>query len=461
MSIVCQSGSFCPRHQRVVNGRRWMAQLTLASEGWPGLVSPLAAQQALQSYQSDSCWFKSRQFYFNSTSLDEKSFLYCSYLSSFLPIMQVLYILSCCWISPDPDAAFICYLKMTWCYLQRHCLLPDMRHQLSGKTWGWNISSTEYPVPHEDVTFIVPLSPLALFFCFSCHQGQDNQIFCFAYNMGCAVTFIEVLWLHPNFWKKRFFWCELRQTRLLLEKVDFYLHFTSQFLSCQGVCGDFLEGACDLSENNILDHNRYTDTPAECQAREKKTRLSMFSVLVSSASLSTEKVNCTFFQDLCSQNAQCHFFTHFSTQCYLLVECGDSEQYENIIIILSSSFFTKNLSWPFPFSCTGCVSGPTSPAFGSCPWPPSEYFSSSFYLSLSFDLWHVGQVLSLHSSNSISSNCAPATAVAFKFWFCALHQPTAHAHNLFSTTHTLVRNAEIALPKTVAMDRDETIASFQ
>ena len=88
-------------------------------------------------------------------------------------------------------------------------------------------------------------------------------------------------------------------------------------------------------------------------------------------------------QDLCSQNAQCHFFTHFSTQCYLLVECGDSEQYENIIIILSSSFFTKNLSWPFPFSCTGCVSGPTSPAFGSCPWPPSEYFSSSFYLSLS------------------------------------------------------------------------------
>ena len=33
----------------------------------------------------------------------------------------------------------------------------------------------------------------------------------------------------------------------------------------QGVCGDFLEGACDLSENNILDHNRYTNTPAECQ----------------------------------------------------------------------------------------------------------------------------------------------------------------------------------------------------
>merc|ERR1712233_172246 len=59
----------------------------------------------------------------------------------------------------------------------------------------------------------------------------------------------------------------------------------------KGVCGDFLEGACDLSENNILDHNRYTDTPAECQ-------------------------------DLCSQNSQCHFFTHFSTQCYLLAACA-------------------------------------------------------------------------------------------------------------------------------------------
>merc|ERR1712037_423244 len=92
--------------------------------------------------------------------------------------------------------------------------------------------------------------------------------------------------------------------------------FSSASPLTKGVCGDFLEGACDLSENNILDHNRYTETPAQCQ-------------------------------DLCSQNSQCHFFTHFSTQCYLLIECGDSEH------------------------CTGCVSGPTSPAFGSCPWPPS------------------------------------------------------------------------------------------
>ena len=29
------------------------------------------------------------------------------------------------------------------------------------------------------------------------------------------------------------------------------------------------------------------------------------------------------------------------------------------------------------FSCGGCVSGPTSPPFGSCPWPPSEYWSDA------------------------------------------------------------------------------------
>ena len=127
--------------------------------------------------------FESGQFYFNFSSLDEKSFSYYSYIYFLLPFIQVLYILSCCWISPDPDAVFICYLKMTLCYLQRHCLLADMRHQLSGKTWGWNISSTtKYPVPHKDVAFIVPLSPLGLFFCFPCHQGhdsKDNQIVMF------------------------------------------------------------------------------------------------------------------------------------------------------------------------------------------------------------------------------------------------------------------------------------------
>ena len=37
-----------------------------------------------------------------------------------------LYILSCSWTSPDPDALFICYLKIR-SYLARHCLPPDTR----------------------------------------------------------------------------------------------------------------------------------------------------------------------------------------------------------------------------------------------------------------------------------------------------------------------------------------------
>ena len=37
--------------------------------------------------------------------------------------------------------------------------------------------------------------------------------------------------------------------------------------------------------------------------------------------------------------------------------------------------FDFMLNFETYFSCGGCVSGPTSPPFGSCPWPPSEYWS--------------------------------------------------------------------------------------
>merc|ERR1719430_2891373 len=83
----------------------------------------------------------------------------------------------------------------------------------------------------------------------------------------------------------------------------------------KAVCGDFIEGACELSETNIVAIDRYTNSPGECQT-------------------------------MCKNEPQCSWFTHFSTQCYLLVECGQSAH------------------------CGGCASGPTSPDFGSCPWPP-------------------------------------------------------------------------------------------
>merc|ERR1711973_219559 len=72
----------------------------------------------------------------------------------------------------------------------------------------------------------------------------------------------------------------------------------------------------DLSEYNIIEHDKHTNTPKECQEQ-------------------------------CRQNPQCSWFTHFATQCYLLVECGRSEH------------------------CEGCVSGPEdAPDFETCPWPP-------------------------------------------------------------------------------------------
>ena len=33
----------------------------------------------------------------------------------------------------------------------------------------------------------------------------------------------------------------------------------------KGTCWDFSEGACDLSENNIIHHDRFVDSPEECQ----------------------------------------------------------------------------------------------------------------------------------------------------------------------------------------------------
>ena len=57
--------------------------------------------------------------------------------------------------------------------------------------------------------------------------------------------------------------------RTLLLSILFFLSSSSTTFSSpvdeRAVCGDFVEGACDLSEYNIIEHNRYTDTPKECQ----------------------------------------------------------------------------------------------------------------------------------------------------------------------------------------------------
>merc|ERR1712106_110878 len=71
-------------------------------------------------------------------------------------------------------------------------------------------------------------------------------------------------------------------------------------------CDDFAEGACELSESNIVAHDRNVATPGECQTH-------------------------------CKNNGDCTWFTHFETECYLLNSCGQPEH------------------------CEGCVSGPTSP----------------------------------------------------------------------------------------------------
>merc|ERR1719429_689918 len=81
-------------------------------------------------------------------------------------------------------------------------------------------------------------------------------------------------------------------------------------------CSDFVEGACELSEDNIVGHDRFTSTARDCQVK-------------------------------CIQTADCTWFTHLDTQCYLLRDCGQAEH------------------------CDGCASGPTQPDITNCPWPPS------------------------------------------------------------------------------------------
>merc|ERR1719402_1397643 len=80
-------------------------------------------------------------------------------------------------------------------------------------------------------------------------------------------------------------------------------------------CNDFEDVTCELSEHNIIDLDRHTPTPGECQV-------------------------------MCRETEECGWFTHFGTDCYLLRDCGVTEH------------------------CGGCVSGPTSPDFATCPWPP-------------------------------------------------------------------------------------------
>jgi len=110
-------------------------------------------------------------------------------------------------------------------------------------------------------------------------------------------------------------------TNMILLKTLLVLFYFMSTASA-GTCSDFEEAACELTENNIVGHDRFTNSPGECQAK-------------------------------CVNDAACMWFTHFDTQCYLLSECGNRAH------------------------CQGCVSGPENPEFNNCPWPPVPEPSST------------------------------------------------------------------------------------
>merc|ERR1719348_2412830 len=78
-------------------------------------------------------------------------------------------------------------------------------------------------------------------------------------------------------------------------------------------CSVFEEGACPLTEENIVGSDRFTENPQDCQ-------------------------------NICRETAHsdCMFFTHFNTECYLLSSCDSVEP------------------------CDGCLSGPPNPLLSDC-----------------------------------------------------------------------------------------------
>ena len=89
------------------------------------------------------------------------------------------------------------------CYLPRHCLPPDRRHQqLSGKTWGWNISSsagTNYP---ECRTKMLRLLPLFLLLALSSASPVTKVRILMTVQFQCfELTLRGFCDFCPNFWK--------------------------------------------------------------------------------------------------------------------------------------------------------------------------------------------------------------------------------------------------------------------
>ena len=65
-------------------------------------------------------------------------------------------------------------------------------------------------------------------------------------------------------------------------------------------------GSCELTENNIVAHDRFTESPAACQVK-------------------------------CREEADCGWFTHYDTSCYMLDHCGDITKFVFVTLTASNS----------------------------------------------------------------------------------------------------------------------------
>ena len=140
-------------------------------------------------------------------------------------MMEVLYILSCCWTSPDPDALFICYLKIR-SYLPRHCLPPDTRGI------GY-LAKREAGIHH-------PVPAVAIQCATQRYLGIAQTIHCVRPRCcACCLSFsslhLLLLLLSPRSWLYRFF---MLGTKLALLYVDVCIHIRN-FYHVRGCVATF------------------------------------------------------------------------------------------------------------------------------------------------------------------------------------------------------------------------------
>ena len=117
------------------------------------------------------------------------------------------------------------------------------------------------------------------------------------------------------------------------------------------------EGACDLSENNIVGTDRHSDSPSKCQVT-----LSSIIIIISHLLIVTA--------DPLSAKSRLFLVHPF---WFPMLSSERMWKHGVVSLVIYWKMFWSCLT---PCSCGGCTSGPQEPDVSTCPWPPSMFVLS-------------------------------------------------------------------------------------